>query len=106
MTAKVDLELVGEIAIIRFSNPDNGYMTDDTSAGLLDALDRIETDNAIRVAILTGVDIRIAGNRAWAVGRKTVAGEPFGVVLEYDVGLGRFVPDPAAPSFPSPSSRS
>ncbi len=56
MTAKVDLEVVGGTAIIRFSNPDNGYMTDDTSAGLLEALDRIESDDVIRAAILTGAD--------------------------------------------------
>lgn len=55
MTAKVDLEVAGEIAIVRFSNPDGGYMTDDTSAGLLKALDRIERDD-IRVGILTGAE--------------------------------------------------
>ena len=56
MSGKVDLEVVDRVAIVRFSNPPDGYMDDDTSAGLLDALDRIESDAAIRVAILTGAD--------------------------------------------------
>lgn len=56
MTDKVDLQVEGEIAIVRFSNPPDGYMDDDTSAGLLMALDRIESDDAIRVAVLTGAD--------------------------------------------------
>ena len=55
MTAKVELEVAGEIAITRFSTPDNGYMTDETSEGLLKALDRIEQDD-IRVGVLTGAD--------------------------------------------------
>jgi len=56
MSGKVELQVDGAVAIVRFSNPPDGYMDDDTSVGLLDALDRIESDDAIRVAVLTGAD--------------------------------------------------
>jgi len=59
MSGKVDLEVDGAIAVVRFSNPPDGYMDDDTSAGLLQALDRIESDDAIRVAVLTGADVGV-----------------------------------------------
>ncbi len=56
MTAKTTLELDGEVSIIRFSNPPDGYMTDDTSIGLLNALDQIKDAGGIKVVILTGAD--------------------------------------------------
>lgn len=56
MSGKVELQVDGAVAIVRFSNPPDGYMDDDTSVGLLDALVRIESDDTIRVAVLTGAD--------------------------------------------------
>ncbi len=56
MSGKIEMKVDGGIAVIRFSNPPDGYMDDDTSAGLLTALDRIEGEDDIRVAVLTGAD--------------------------------------------------
>ena len=44
------------IAVMRFSNPPEGYMDEGTEAGLRDALDRIETDATVRAVILTGAE--------------------------------------------------
>ncbi len=56
MSGKVEMDVEDGIAVIRFSNPPDGYMDDDTSARLLAALDRIEAEDDIRVAVLTGTD--------------------------------------------------
>ncbi|MEM6439695.1 MAG: enoyl-CoA hydratase/isomerase family protein [Pseudomonadota bacterium] len=53
-TGRVELTLDGPVAVVRFSNPPEGYMDDGTEAGLGPVLDRIESDDAIRVAVLTG----------------------------------------------------
>jgi len=56
MSGQVEMNVDDGIAIVRFSNPPDGYMDDETSAGLLSVLDRIEGEDEIRVAVLTGVD--------------------------------------------------
>ena len=53
-TGRVDVTLDGAIAVIRFSNPPEGFMDEGTEAGLTVALDKIEADEAIRAVILTG----------------------------------------------------
>lgn len=53
-TGRVDVTLDGAIAVIRFSNPPEGFMDEGTEAGLTLALDKIEADEAIRAVILTG----------------------------------------------------
>jgi enoyl-CoA hydratase/carnithine racemase len=42
------------IAVIRLSNPPQGFMDDATEAGLEAALDAIDADEAVRVVVLTG----------------------------------------------------
>ena len=54
MTANVDIETEGPLLIVRFSNPPEGYMDDNTGPGLIEAIERLESDPALRVAILTG----------------------------------------------------
>ena len=41
-TGKVDVTRDGAIAVIRFSNPPEGFMDEGTEAGLTAALDQIE----------------------------------------------------------------
>ena len=53
-SGKVEVAIDGAIAVIRFSNPPEGYMDEGTEVGLTAALDRIEADEAIRAVILTG----------------------------------------------------
>ncbi len=64
---------VGAVAILRFSNPPQGYMDDGTEAALAVALDGIERDEAVRAVILTGAqpglfirhfDVRVLERRA------------------------------------------
>lgn len=54
MRGKVDVEIADKIAVLRFSNPPEGFMDEGTVQGLAGALDRIEADGSVRVAILTG----------------------------------------------------
>ncbi|MGM0583518.1 MAG: enoyl-CoA hydratase/isomerase family protein [Pseudomonadota bacterium] len=56
MSGRVDLETRGAVAIVRFSNPPEGFMDEGTEAGLTEALERIEGDDAVRAAVLTGAD--------------------------------------------------
>ncbi|MFD1194764.1 enoyl-CoA hydratase/isomerase family protein [Seohaeicola saemankumensis] len=92
-TGKVDVTLDSAIAVIRFSNPPEGFMDEGTEAGLTAALDQVDTDDAIRAVILTGAqegvfirhyDVRILEARS----RKMAAR---GMVFTPD----RPVPEPA-----------
>ncbi len=56
MTGRVELEIDGGVAVVRFSNPPEGFMDDGTEAGLADALDRIDAAEGLRAVILTGAD--------------------------------------------------
>lgn len=56
MVETVDVVIEAQIAVVRFSNPPDGYMTDETSIGLLAALDQIDANDAIRAVILTGAN--------------------------------------------------
>jgi len=53
-TGSVMLSREGEIAVLRFDNPNRGFMDEGTEAGLTAALDRIEGDETIRAVVLTG----------------------------------------------------
>lgn len=50
----VSLTVEGAVAVIRFTNPPEGYMVPATEPALAEALDRVEADPAVRVVILTG----------------------------------------------------
>lgn len=56
MSGIVQTEVDGAIAVIRFSNPPEGYMDEGTEAGLTDALERVESDEGVRAVILTGAN--------------------------------------------------
>ena len=55
-TGRVEVSVEGPVAVLRFSNPPEGFMDEGTEAGLTAALARVEADPAIRVAVLTGAD--------------------------------------------------
>lgn len=59
-TGQVLLEYDGPVAVLRFSNPPEGYMDEGTEAGLVAALDWIDTaytaGNGPRAVVLTGAD--------------------------------------------------
>lgn len=44
------------IAVLRFSNPPEGFMDEGTEAGLVAALDRIEAEPGLRAVVLTGAE--------------------------------------------------
>ena len=92
-TGRVEVTRDGAIAVIRFSNPPEGFMDEGTEAGLTAALDQTEADSSVRAVILTGgqegvfirhYDVRILEERA----RKMAAR---GMVFTPD----RPVPEPA-----------
>lgn len=56
MSGQAELQIEGAIATLRFSNQDQGYMDTTMEAALVDAIDRVEADPAVRACILTGAD--------------------------------------------------
>ena len=50
------LKTDGAIAMLRFANPDQGFMDEAMEADLVAAIDRVEGDSAIRACILIGAD--------------------------------------------------
>ncbi|MDF2366701.1 enoyl-CoA hydratase/isomerase family protein [Sneathiella sp.] len=54
--AQLTLDRQGNIGIIRFSNPPQGYMDGETEGELEVALTEVEGDPEIRVVVLTGAD--------------------------------------------------
>jgi enoyl-CoA hydratase len=51
----VDFEIKGKIAILTLDEPDKlNALSTDMRAGIVEGLKRVDTDEAIRVAILTG----------------------------------------------------
>lgn len=92
-TGTVSVTQQDAIAVIRFSNPSEGFMDEGTEAGLTAAIDQVEADASVRAVILTGAqegvfirhyDVRILEDRA----RKMAAR---GMVFSPD----RPVPEPA-----------
>mgnify|MGYP005848087589 CR=1 FL=1 len=55
-TGRVTVEIDGPVAVLRFSNPPEGFMDEGTEAGLAEALERVEGDPAVRAVVLTGAD--------------------------------------------------
>lgn len=53
-TGTITYEQQGAVAILRFDNPDRGYMDSGTEAALTAMLDRVEGDEDIRAVVLTG----------------------------------------------------
>lgn len=56
MPGKATLTVDGAIAVLAFSNSDRGFMDPAMEADLVNAIDRIEGEEAIRACILTGAD--------------------------------------------------
>ncbi len=56
MSGRAELEVDGPIAVVRFSNPPDGFMDEGTEAALSEALDRIDAADGLRAVILTGAD--------------------------------------------------
>lgn len=92
-TGTVTVTQEDTIAVIRFSNPPEGFMDEGTEAGLTSAIDQVEADSSVRAVILTGgqegvfirhYDVRILEDRA----RKMAAR---GMVFSME----RPVPEPA-----------
>ena len=54
MSGRVEIELDGPVAVLRFVNPPDGYMDEGTEAGLAEAVERVEGDPGIRAAVVTG----------------------------------------------------
>jgi len=80
----VRLEAEGEVLVVTLDRPKANAIDVDTSHALYDAFQRLQDDNALRVAVLTG-----AGDRFFSAGwdlKAATAGES----IEADHGLGGF----------------
>jgi enoyl-CoA hydratase len=53
---RIKLQRDGAIAVLRFTNPPDGFMDDRSEAELATMLDAVEGDEAIRAVVLTGAD--------------------------------------------------
>ncbi|MEM1313903.1 MAG: enoyl-CoA hydratase/isomerase family protein, partial [Pseudomonadota bacterium] len=95
-TGRVEVEIDGAVAVLRFVNPPEGYMDDGTEAALEAALDQVEGDDAVRAVVLTGgrpdvfirhFDVRVLEARGRALAER-------GVTFSID----RPVPDRGTPA--------
>jgi enoyl-CoA hydratase/carnithine racemase len=83
----VDVHVDGTVAIVTLNRPERLNAIDPATAReMAAAVDRIEQDPALRVAILTG-----AGDRAFSAGADLKADESEGTVHDPEHGFGGFV---------------
>jgi len=85
MVSQVSLELQDAVAVVTFHNPPDGYMDGQTEIEFEKALDEIEENESIRVAVLTGgqedvfirhYDVNVLNERSKSMVAKGMAFDP------------------------------
>ena len=79
---QVNIEMDGPVAIVRFTNPPDGFMDGKTVPEITAMLDQLEEDEGVRAIILTGglpdvfirhyICCRIRGSGSRTTGRRGV----------------------------------
>ena len=52
--AQISIETDGAVAVVRFTNPPDGFMNNDTVPEITAMLDQVEGDDGVRAVVLTG----------------------------------------------------